>query len=213
MARHRRRNRLNVPVTLFVATVATLSAMRPAFAGTPTSESASRAPQQSGEPELDYNGEDFTRPESKITIKFEGKTSGATTETERETLFLQGEVAFYLESDWRLDWLIQLPVVSKSATAEDSADSTHEFGFGDAEAQVILVRPINEHWALGFGIRLITPSAEDTIGSCPVAWCKSGGALVISGGDWPDQAATAGSLTMGSSLKGAMVSRLMYRPR
>jgi hypothetical protein len=168
MGGHRPRNRLNLSVTLFVATVATLSAMRPAFAGTPTahSESEPRTPQQAGEPEFDYNGEDFTRPESKIIIKLEGKTaSGATTETERETLFLQGEVAFYLESDWRLDWLIQLPVVSKSTTAEDTVDSIHEFGLGDTEVQVILARPINERWASGFGIRLVTPSAEGTIGN------------------------------------------------
>jgi hypothetical protein len=31
---------------------------------------------------------------------------------------------------------------------------------------------------------------------------------------WPEcQAGTAGNLTMGSSLKGAMVSSVMYRPR
>jgi len=139
--------------------------MRPAFAGTPIapSENETRAPQQAGEP--DYNGEDFTRPESKIIIKLEGRTSGATTKTERGTLFLQGEVAFNLDSDWMLDWLIQLPVVSKSTTAEDPVDTTHEFGLGDAEVQLILARLINERWASGFGIRLITPSAAGTIGN------------------------------------------------
>jgi hypothetical protein len=168
MVGHRRRNHLHLSVTLlFVATVTTLSAMRPAFSGTPiaSSEREPRAPQQANEPESDYNSEDFTRPESKIIIKLEGKTSGATNKTERETLFLQGEVAFYLESDWRFDWLIQLPLVSKSTASEDPVHTTHEFGLGDAEAQVILARPINERWASGFGIRLVTPSAEDTIGN------------------------------------------------
>src|SRR5271170_465341 len=43
---------------------------------------------------------------------------------------------------------------------------------------------------------------------CPVAWCRSGSAAVLSGGlgRWR-QAGTAPSLTMASSLSGAMVSR------
>ena len=47
-------------------------------------------------------------------------------------------------------------------------------------------------------------------GSCPKPWCRSAVALEISGGFGQEcQAATAGKLTMGSSLKGAMVSRVM----
>jgi len=167
MARHRRRNRLNLPVALFVATVASLSAMRPAFAGTPIapSESGQIAPQQAREPDVDYHGEDFTRPVSKIIIKLEGRTSGERTETERATLFLQGQFAFHLESEWELDLLVQLPVVSKSATEKDTVDTIHEFGLGDAEVQAAMARPISERWASGFGVRLIAPSAQRTIGN------------------------------------------------
>jgi hypothetical protein len=47
-------------------------------------------------------------------------------------------------------------------------------------------------------------------GSCPRWWCKSAGSLWVSGGFGRlCHAATAGSLTKGSSLKGAMVSRVM----
>jgi hypothetical protein len=48
-------------------------------------------------------------------------------------------------------------------------------------------------------------------GSCPLEWCKSGGGIALSGGGWPDghAAGTADSIIMGSSLKGAMVSRVM----
>ena len=46
--------------------------------------------------------------------------------------------------------------------------------------------------------------------SCPWEWCKSGGGPALSGGrGLKYQAATAGSLTMGSSLNGAMVSSVM----
>jgi hypothetical protein len=47
-------------------------------------------------------------------------------------------------------------------------------------------------------------------GSCPKEWCKSGDGFRALRRGWPGpQAATAGSLTMGSSLKGAMVSSVM----
>ena len=43
-------------------------------------------------------------------------------------------------------------------------------------------------------------------GSCPRPWCRSG----YPEQRWPlDQAATVGRVTMGASLRGAMVSRLM----
>ena len=45
---------------------------------------------------------------------------------------------------------------------------------------------------------------------CPAEWCNSGVAVVIAGGHGRCcQVATAGNLTIGSSLKGAIVSRLM----
>jgi hypothetical protein len=47
-------------------------------------------------------------------------------------------------------------------------------------------------------------------GSCPRWWCRSTGSLPVSGGSGRlCQAATAGSLTKGSSLKPAIVSRVM----
>jgi hypothetical protein len=49
-----------------------------------------------------------------------------------------------------------------------------------------------------------------TPGSCPGAWCRSAAVIALSGElGRIDQAGTADSLTMGSSLTGAMVSRLM----
>ncbi len=52
------------------------------------------------------------------------------------------------------------------------------------------------------------PPSATTLGSCPRAWCRSGGGVAISGEvGRKRQAVTADSLTIGSSLKGAMVSR------
>ena len=47
-------------------------------------------------------------------------------------------------------------------------------------------------------------------GSCPRTWCKSGDGFALSGGVCRYcQAATAGNLTIGSSLNGAIVSSVM----
>ena len=47
-------------------------------------------------------------------------------------------------------------------------------------------------------------------GSCPRAWCSSGGVITaLAGMGRAGQAATAGSPTMGSSLKGPIVSSVI----
>jgi hypothetical protein len=56
----------------------------------------------------------------------------------------------------------------------------------------------------------LTKMETRAAGSCPKAWCKSGGGIALSGGlGRLRQAATAGSPTIGSSLNGAMVSSVM----
>ncbi len=58
--------------------------------------------------------------------------------------------------------------------------------------------------------RVVVTAEPKDIRSCPTEWCKSAGSLQVSGGSGRFcQAATAGSLTKGSSLKGAMVSRVI----
>jgi hypothetical protein len=53
-------------------------------------------------------------------------------------------------------------------------------------------------------------SLIENSGSCPRGWCKSGVVFALSGGfSRSSQAATAGSVRIGSSLNGAMVSRVM----
>jgi hypothetical protein len=83
----------------------------------------------------DYNGEDFTRPESKFEARFEGVMSGTTTRTNREVLLLRMDGAISLAADWKFGWLTQIPVVNKDTTAPNPADSTHDFGIGDAAVQ------------------------------------------------------------------------------
>jgi hypothetical protein len=62
------------------------------------------------------------------------------------------------------------------------------------------------------GLTMYTEAGDGVLGwgSCPRLWCKSGVDLALSGGFGRSfQAATADSVRTGSSLNGAMVSRVM----
>jgi Putative MetA-pathway of phenol degradation len=167
MALQRRDDHLDRAASLLVAAVLSMWQPHAAIAD-PQGSPATPDPttQQSGaDTGSDYNGEDFTRPESKFETRFEGRTSGTTTRTDRETLLLRLDGAIKLDADWKFGWLTQIPVVEKNTTAPDPADSSHDFGIGDAAFQSVLSRSINERWAYGFGARLVAPSAEDSLGS------------------------------------------------
>lgn len=97
--------------------------------------------------------------------RLEGVTSGTTTRSDREVLALRMDGAIKLDADWKFGWLAQIPVVERNTTAPDPANSSHEFGIGDAVFQEILSRPVNERWAYEFGARLVTPTAEESLGS------------------------------------------------
>jgi hypothetical protein len=161
---HRRDNLIYRGMTLFVVAVGAMSGPRAAVAE-PQGSPAGDVKQNGAELGSDYNGEDFTRPEGKFEARFQGATSGTTTRTDKETLLLRLDGAIKLDADWKFGWLAQVPVVDKNTTASDLADSSREFGIGDAAFQGILSRPINERWAYGFGARLVAPIAEDSLGS------------------------------------------------
>jgi Putative MetA-pathway of phenol degradation len=109
----------------------------------------------------DYNGEDFTRPQSSFDTRLTYASSGTTNTTDRESWLLRGNWKTELNNGWRLGLLAQIPVVDK--TTFDPYDQ--EFGIGDAAFQAALLHDIDRHWAFGFGARLVAPTAEDSLGS------------------------------------------------
>jgi hypothetical protein len=66
---------------------------------------------------------------------------------------------------------------------------------------------LKDHWANGSKPRLSVDQRAER--SCPYAWCSFSALTFDSGTGRVGQAATADRLTRGSSLKGAMVSRVM----
>jgi len=124
----------------------------------------------------DYNGEDFTRPQRSFDTRFTYTSSGTTSPTDRESWLLRGNWKTDLSDGWRLGLLAQVPVVDK--TTFDPYDQ--EFGIGDAAFQAALLHDIDRHWALGFGARLVTPTAEDTLGSGKFRSCQGSGYAIPS---------------------------------
>jgi hypothetical protein len=125
--------------------------------------SFAQAPGAPGAAGFDNNGEDITRPESKVEARLEERTSGTTSKTNRRTLFLRAEGVIDIKSVWGVAWLAQLPLVHKSTT--ESGTTNRDFGVGDIQLQAELFRPIDARWAYGFGLNLVTPSAGDSLGS------------------------------------------------
>ena len=111
----------------------------------------------------DYNGEDFTRPQTSFETRFMYTSSGTTSQTDRESWLLRANWKADLDDGWRLGLLAQVPVVDK--TTFDPTGTDQEFGIGDTAVQAALIHDIDRHWAFGFGARLVAPTAEDLLGS------------------------------------------------
>jgi hypothetical protein len=150
-----------------IAWAAVIGCARPAVAEAPgASYGQGREAQQSNPAQQDpeYNGQDFTRPQSSFETRFLYRTSsGTTSQTERGSWLLRGNSKVELSEGWRLGLLGQVPVVDK--TTVDSTGSGREFGIGDTTFQAALIHDVDRNWAFGFGARLVAPTAEDSLGS------------------------------------------------
>ena len=119
----------------------------------------------------DYNGEDFTRPESKFEARFEGVTSGTTTRTDREVLVhATGWGQSSLPMTGNSGGLPRCRLSAGPLGASRSANSTHGFGVGDAAFQGVLSRA--DQRPLGLWLRretCVTDRARTSLGSRQMA--------------------------------------------
>ncbi len=147
-------------LAFFIAWAAVICCSLPAI-GETLALPYGQGPEQQQDP--DYNGEDFTRPQTSFETRFTYTSSGTTSETDRESWLLRANWKTDLDDGWRLGLLAQVPVVNK--TTFDNTGPDQEFGIGDTAVQAALIHDIDRHWAFGFGTRLVAPTAEDSLGS------------------------------------------------
>jgi hypothetical protein len=121
-------------------------------------------PYSSEQQDPNYNGEDFTRPQSSFETRFLYQTSsGAASQTDRGAWLLRANWKADLDSGWKLGLLAQVPVVDK--TTFDPTGTDRESGIGETTFQAALSHAIDRHWAFGFGARLVAPTGEESLGT------------------------------------------------
>jgi hypothetical protein len=114
----------------------------------------------------DYNGLDYTRPQSNAELRLQYRTSSTpTSEIDQERGYLKLATKVQLPDDWRLGLQTQLPLIDKTTRPTNKPDVDREAGAGDAFAQIVLSRSIDARWAYGFGARLEAPTAQDGLGT------------------------------------------------
>jgi hypothetical protein len=141
----------------------------PAAAAPPDSSpkpDAAVTPSDVAEEDPDNDVSDLTRPQGSfdLRVRYES-SSGATSRTDRETTYLRVGNRLVLDADWKLAILAQLPIAAKTTTISDPSGADREFGVGDTTFQTALIYTIDKDWAVGFGARLVAPTAEDNLGS------------------------------------------------
>jgi len=159
--------RSQIAVVLAAAAATAGLACSAAHADPPTSP-VSTAPfgQLATPPDVDYNNGDFTRPETSATTRFEFRTSSSLTSlTDREQEILQYNSRLDLGSGWKFGWQIQLPFTEKTTTTFDQPGVQGAAGLSDALVQSALIHSIDEHWAYGFGARLVAPPVTESLGT------------------------------------------------
>jgi hypothetical protein len=109
----------------------------------------------------DYNGADFTRPQRSVEFRPEYRTSsGLTSDTDRWIEQLRYNAKLDLGGNWKLGYLLQVPIVEKTTTSFTPPSISRDAGLGGSFTQAALIQTINQNWAYGFGARLVAPGQD-----------------------------------------------------
>ena len=137
--------------------------------GDPQHGSAEQVPNAGQQPQSDedqsYNGLDFTRPQTSLQTRIQFReTSKPTSRTDQGSGILQYNSKIDLSNQWKLSFQAQLPYIDKKTTMFGRATSDTSAGIGDILGQAVLIQTIDKHWAYGFGVRLLAPTADEAAG-------------------------------------------------
>lgn len=118
-------------------------------------------------------GEDFFRPPPNLfqmTTQYRtspggGITSGSVRDVTTETLNLRFDHVVDLAPMWLLGLRADLPLLTRDAISSGNPNGDYVNGVGDANVQAVIIKNVTERVAIGFGARLVTPTAEDALGS------------------------------------------------
>ena len=116
---------------------------------------------------------DFFRPPPNLfqmlyeykTAPGSGSEPGMTRDVTTLTLDLRYDHAFDLPSNWVLITRTDLPLLAKNPITGANPNGDYLRGIGDADFQAALIQNVTQRLAYGFGMRIITPTGDSTLGS------------------------------------------------
>ncbi|MDE5460351.1 transporter [Bradyrhizobium sp. CSS354] len=115
----------------------------------------------------DNTGLDFFRPPTNLLqLQYEYRTApGSTRDVTTDTLNLRYDHAFYLSPTWTVVSRIDLPLLARNTINASNPNGDYLSGLGDVDVQAAVIHDLDTRWAVGFGLRLITPTGADPLGS------------------------------------------------
>ena len=116
----------------------------------------------------DSGAPDFFRPPPNLFQVMLGERTAPgsnDTHTTTDTVNLRYDHAFDMAPGWILATRTDLPLLAKNPVSSDNPNGDYQKGIGDADIQAALIRDVTQRWAFGFGMRLITPTGNDVLGS------------------------------------------------
>jgi hypothetical protein len=107
---------------------------------------------------------DFTRPINSLEPRWQYRPSSTPgTTTEKEYAILRATTRIELDPWWTISLYGQTEGLNKQTSKRTG--STDDSGPGDSVIQAVLIRKLDERWAVGAGTRFVFPTASDELGS------------------------------------------------
>jgi len=141
------------------------------------SAKAQQTPQQqqntsAGPAQIENNGQDFTRPETLIQLRYlyqtapgSGSVPGTTSTVTTDALILRSDLKVDVAPQWTVALRGDLPLDAKNPVASNNPNGDYLYGLGDADVQVALIRTIDSRWAAGAGLRMVAPTGTGDLTS------------------------------------------------
>ena len=131
-----------------------------------TAAQSTESQDTSAQEQTEYNGQDFTRPQSLLQFRYRYSTApGMTGQVTTDTIALRADKKIDLFPQWQLALRSDLPVRAKDPITSDNPDGHFLYGLGDADLQAALIRQFDSRWAAGAGLRFVAPTGAEDITS------------------------------------------------
>jgi hypothetical protein len=111
------------------------------------------------------DGEDFTRPLSRVDLRYQYERENKRNH-DKHVFTFRADRPIQLEENWKIALRLDLPLSYTDVVSDDNRTGQYQFGMGDLLTQVAIIKTLSSRWAVGAGSRLIFPTAsQDQMGS------------------------------------------------